>query len=348
MKRKLLPEQEIISKYNANQSILFLSNQYSCGQGKIKRILDKHNIHIRGMSECQLKTSTYIPDEKYKEVEELYNSGMSTYQLAKHYNCNRKYIVTYMKRNWIKRRKDYSDPVYPILLENKEIIIDMYKTYTSIKPIAKHFNCSGWTIQHFMDKEGICRKHKPYKVGIPLTDIDKLYKLHHDEEYAMQQLADLYNCSAPTMQKFFDDNSIKHRTVKEANLITSGNIEKFNKGKASCYKSKQYTLPSGDIINLQGYEPQFLDYVFENNIYKEEDFDFSTKRISYKFEGKFHYYFPDFYIPKDNLIIEVKSSYILKIQGENKNKAKRDATITQGYDYLMVLDNIFTKFIKKE
>jgi intein-encoded DNA endonuclease-like protein len=341
MKRKQLPETEIISKYNSNISIITLSKEYNCGQGRIKRILDNNNVHIRGRSECQLKVSTFIPDSSIQEVTKLYNSGMSTRQLAKHYNCNRKYISDYMKRNNIIMRKDYADSVRSILKENKDLIINMYNKSKSIAPISKYFNCSEWAIQHFMDDENIDRKHRPYKVDIPLDDIDKLYKLHHEKDYSMQQLADLYNCTPPTIMDFFDSNNVKRRTLQEANILSSGSITTFNNWKRSCYRHKSYTLPSGKIIKLQGYEPQFLDYIFENNIYKEEDFEFSTFKLDYEFSGKKHYYFPDFKIPKDNLIIEVKSSYILKRQGEDKNKAKRDATIKSGYNYLMVLDNNF-------
>jgi len=347
MKRKQLPVQEVIQKYQNNQSIISLSKEYNCGQGKIRRLLDKNNIHIRGISECQLKVSTYIPDEKSQEVEELYDSGYSTYQLAKHYKCNRKYITDYMKRNKIVMRKYYADPIYPILLKNKDLIIDMYNKNRSINPIAKYFNCSEWAIQNFMDKEDIERKHKQYKVNIPIEDKDKLYKLHHEEEYTMQQLADLYGCSAPTMMSFFDKNNIKRRTWEESNVTATRITNMMKTYNKNCYHFKSYALPSGKIIKLQGYEPQFLDYVFENDIYKEEDFDFSTFKIDYEYKGKQHYYFPDFRVPKDNLIIEIKSTYILKRQGEDKNNAKRDATLKEGYEYLMILDNNFTEIHRK-
>lgn len=342
MKTKNFPEQNVIQKYQDGQSIISLSKEYNCGQGKIKRILQKNNIHIRGRSECQLKISTYIPDENVEEVRDLYNSGMSTRKLSKHYNCNRKYITDYMKRNGIVMRKDYADPVYPTLLKNKKLIIDMYADNDSILPIATYFNCSESAIMNFMDRECILRKLNICKItDVPLEDKDRIYKLHHENYYTLWQLADLYNTSRYVMRNFFIKAGID---LIDNNPITAQNrMESYKK---NCYRHKKYTLPSGKIINLQGYEPQFLDYVFGNNIWKESDFDFTTFKIKYIFEGKKHYYFPDFRIQTDNLVIEVKSSYILKRQGVEKNKAKRDATISAGYNYLMVMDNDFSEILK--
>ena len=344
---KFSNENAIIEEYNSGVSIIELSKKYNCGQGRINRLLKRNNIHIRGRSECQLTISTLIPDELYNEVASLYYSGMSIHKLAKHYNSNRGYIKAYMKRNNIITRKDYPDPVYPILLKDKELIIERYNKRRSIKPIAKYYNCSAWAVQHFMDVENITRKHKPYKVDIPLKDIPKISRLHYEKDYTLQQLGDLYGCAGVTMAEFMDANNVKRRTLDESKRTETRVIGAFKKWKTSCYRLKPYTLPSGKIIKLQGYEPQFLDYVFENKLYKEEDFDFSTKRIQYVFNNKNHYYFPDFYIPKDNLIIEIKSTYILKRQGNERNIAKHNATIKSGYKYLMLIDNNFKEINKK-
>jgi len=54
------------------------------------------------------------------------------------------------------------------------------------------------------------------------------------------------------------------------------------------------------------------------------------------------YYFPDFYIPKLNLIIEIKSWYTEKL---DKNVSlKEQACKNQGYNYIRILDNNFENF----
>lgn len=57
--------------------------------------------------------------------------------------------------------------------------------------------------------------------------------------------------------------------------------------------------------------------------------------IQYEFENKIHSYFPDFYLPKRNLVIETKGEYFY-----NKTKdileIKRKAVLKNGYYYMIM------------
>ena len=109
------------------------------------------------------------------------------------------------------------------------------------------------------------------------------------------------------------------------------------------YRRKRYILPSKKEIFILGEEPSFLDCVFSNNLLKEDDIIYHPKGIKYIAEdGKDHYYFPDFYVPKFNLIVEVKSWYILSLD-KNIN-LKIAATKELGYDFIMVLDKKYEEF----
>lgn len=55
-------------------------------------------------------------------------------------------------------------------------------------------------------------------------------------------------------------------------------------------------------------------------------------QIMYILKGKNKRYFPDIYIPKENIIIEVKSDYNSNIEVD-KNQAKWKATRDLGYDF---------------
>ena len=122
----------------------------------------------------------------------------------------------------------------------------------------------------------------------------------------------------------------------------SQSMDIHNKKLKNSFRRKKYILPSGKEILLQGEEPQFLDYVFFNNLLKEEDFIFHPKGIKYSVNGNNHYYFPDFLILKFNLITEIKSSYILSIQPNNDLKI--NAALNSGYKYIMIVDKKFEKF----
>ena len=54
--------------------------------------------------------------------------------------------------------------------------------------------------------------------------------------------------------------------------------EKARKGQ---FKKKSYKLPSGKVIKLQGYDDDFLEYVFKTTTLTEEDFeDFFTNFLN--------------------------------------------------------------------
>ena len=127
--------------------------------------------------------------------------------------------------------------------------------------------------------------------------------------------------------------------------IATQNLAIHTKQQHSAHRHKKYSLPSDKIVHIQGYEPQFLDYVFGNDLLTEGELIYNPKSVKYvNYSGKKSYYFPDFYIPKYNLIIEVKSWYTEK---RDKNvELKKDACLQNGFNYLRVVDNKFEEFDK--
>ena len=114
------------------------------------------------------------------------------------------------------------------------------------------------------------------------------------------------------------------------------NTDIFNKNQKSGYKFKDYILPSGKIVKVQGYEPQALDILFEQG-YKEEDLVIQQRKemsIIWYFteDGKKHRYYPDIYIISENKIIEVKSDYTMNKYKEI-NILKQKASIDEGYNF---------------
>ncbi len=92
-------------------------------------------------------------------------------------------------------------------------------------------------------------------------------------------------------------------------------------------------MPSGEIRKVQGYEPFALDELLKTN--SETDILTNRKdvpRITYKIGDKTRYYFPDIYIPSENRIIEVKSTWTYKCKEDNIQEKKK-ATEEAGYIY---------------
>ena len=107
---------------------------------------------------------------------------------------------------------------------------------------------------------------------------------------------------------------------------------------------KKYKMPSGRIINIQGYEGNCLDFLFSIGI-DEKDIVVNSKempKIQYNYGGIFRTYFPDIFIKSINLILEIKSEFTYKTNYD-VNIIKQQNTIKNGFNYLFVIDNNFDK-----
>lgn len=104
---------------------------------------------------------------------------------------------------------------------------------------------------------------------------------------------------------------------------------------ASGVKRKEYVMPSGKIVLVQGYENKALDYLLQE--YQENDIIVGEPEkipvIDYvDADGKARRYFPDIYIPKDNLLVEVKSTYTYE-KDKQRNLKKKAACEELGYKF---------------
>ena len=99
-------------------------------------------------------------------------------------------------------------------------------------------------------------------------------------------------------------------------------------------KYKEFTMPSGAVRRVQGYEPFALTELLKAG-YTEEQIKTDradVPRISYEADGKQRVYFPDIWIPHENLIIEVKSTWTASCKTDNIG-LKEAATKAAGFNY---------------
>lgn len=138
-------------------------------------------------------------------------------------------------------------------------------------------------------------------------------------------------------------SELKKEKIRKTNLIKYGaeysaqNEEVFNKTQKAAFKLKFHK--STKLYYWGTYEKDFLDFCFINKIPIKKG-----KTIKYFFEGKFRVYFSDFYLEKNNLIVEVKSSYTYK-KDLNKNLAKQKACLDQGYCFIFVINKKYDEFL---
>lgn len=99
------------------------------------------------------------------------------------------------------------------------------------------------------------------------------------------------------------------------------------------YKSKNYILPSGKVIKIQGYENLALDSLFK--IYKESDI--ITNKIHmpviwYFLNKVKRRYYPDIFLEKQKKLIEVKSEYTFNCK-KCENLKKQNASKKLGFSH---------------
>lgn len=109
------------------------------------------------------------------------------------------------------------------------------------------------------------------------------------------------------------------------------------------FSPKIFILPSGREITLMGFEPNALHQILNDGTYLEADFDFDN--VPPIFYGK-HRYFPDFWLPKYNLIVEVKSTYTgFNARYLPVNILKEQAVKGGGFDFQLWVWDPKTKIV---
>ena len=102
------------------------------------------------------------------------------------------------------------------------------------------------------------------------------------------------------------------------------------------YKFKDYKLPSGNIIKIQGYENLALDELIINNKINESDIITGVKNVPeiWYFDEKNikHRHYVDIFILNENKCVEVKSTWTAQKKKDNIF-LKQQAAKELGYKY---------------
>ena len=107
--------------------------------------------------------------------------------------------------------------------------------------------------------------------------------------------------------------------------------EIHSKKKKTSFSTKEYKFKTGEIEFVQGYEP-FALKILEEQGYQYKDIKIEYMTINYIFGEKKCVHLPDIYIPKENIIIEVKSTRTYDLHKE-RNIQKQLYAMAQGYIY---------------
>jgi hypothetical protein len=185
-------------------------------------------------------------------------------------------------------------------------------------------------------------KNKSKDTCIEKYGVEKPQRLQLLKDKSTSTCEERYGVSAPQKNKSIRQKSIDTCVKKYSaeNVMQSKDV--FDKNRY--YQKKNYTLPSGNVVKIQGYEDKCIGLLLKTYLEDELYINPDLQPIYYIEANNIkHRYYPDIYIPKDNLIIEVKSQYTYNgfIGWYNTNLLKRQACIDAGYNFkFMIFDKM--------
>ena len=319
-------ERNIIDFYTAGSNILDISKIVRVSPSTISIYLSKNNINT-----CRVKDKQSIID--------MYNSGYSVNQISKKVKYTNPTILRILRDNGIviRHKVDYrgQNRKKEIWNELTQIITYYTDEKKTAKEIADIYGVSSVLIYNILKENEISvRKTGDSKKIITERSIDpgvvcKLYQ----EGHTTDSLSVMFDVCKHVINRILKDSSIEmHGTTRLS----------YDTKIRNSLKHKPYTLPSGSVIYIQGYEPQFLDFIFHNKLLSEQEIVFRPPTFTYHDHNKNQRkYFPDFYIPKFNLVVEVKSSWVMNRQTPENFILKKQSVFATGYDFICILDNNF-------
>jgi hypothetical protein len=126
------------------------------------------------------------------------------------------------------------------------------------------------------------------------------------------------------------------KRLSKSQLQSKNNYFIKNGGIAG-FRWKSYTMPDGRVVKIQGHENHTLDLLLQ--YFPSEDIKVSQKEkpvIDYEWSGSLRKYFPDCFIPSQNLLIETKSPWTWEYQ-QDRNLAKISGSLSQGFNVRLII-----------
>lgn len=131
---------------------------------------------------------------------------------------------------------------------------------------------------------------------------------------------ELFNCDNPSQNDLIKAKKIETCLINNGVEHPMQNSLIFNKALKNGYKYKSFIFPSGNIAQVQGYEPYALDELLQKENELEENIVVGTENVPEIWyldsDGNKHRYYVDIFIPSQKRMIEVKSDYTFKVDND--------------------------------
>lgn len=174
------------------------------------------------------------------------------------------------------------------------------------------------------------------KTNIEKYGVENPQQNQEIKEKVIQTNIEKYGANCYFQTEEFKNKSIETNLEKYGVVHHSQNSNIADKMLKGSYNKKQYSLPSGNVINYQGYENFAFDELLNIEKINETDIVVNRKDVPTIWyndkNGKKHRHYVDFYIKSQNRCVEVKSTWTIN-QDKNNVFEKQTAAIDLGYKY---------------
>ena len=258
--------------------------------------------------------------------------------------CNNKYGTDYCNQSVIIKNKTFENSIVNINYYDKKLLLNcqLYRKYIISDEVIVTIN--KFNINHYKNLGYYNIKcNQKWFVPVEHLMINSSVKINCKcifcdsiKNISMQKFTENYNRHNFYSCKSCSNKSYELTFIKKYGVINTSQItEFFSKSQKTGLKVKDFKS-----ISYQGtYELDFLKYMDNLSILNDVS---KLSTIKYFFNGKNRVYYPDFYLKKYNLIVEIKSSYYYNISLD-KNLAKQKSCIEQGYNYLFILNKDYSE-----
>jgi hypothetical protein len=337
-------EKIIIKDYSILKSIKKVAIKNNLSYDRIRNILKSNNVSMVWKNTKNIENIT-------KAIEE-YKQGTSLNQLNKKYGFDHNVFKKILSKNgieYINRAKNPIEGEVITIKENLNDILSYYKKTNNIRKTSIFFGVKECNLYRYLKSENLLiRKNEKISTEKEQQIKDEIYNLYVNGNLNTADIGKKYNITRYNIKKILISNFGNEVIKPKSEIIRNMNLSEGFQENAlkKNYRNKNYILPSGRMIQVMGYEDHFLDFVFGNNILKEEDFSFDRGfRIKISDKGKHIHYYPDFHIPKFNMIIEIKSKYTYENQ-KKLNNLKIKKSKSKGYITILIVDKHYEEFLK--
>ncbi len=274
-----------------------------------------------------------------EELFDLYiTQNKSQEEIAELLGKGRDYVISWVKRYNIKKDKEQINAIRSAT--NLKIYGTKYAIQNKeVKEKGKASTLKIYGAENFSQTTDF------------LIKIRKYNQLKSDKIATKEQLFDLYitrNMSQREIAKLLNVHlSWVFRRIKKYNMRKS--IDKIHQTiQENSFKFKSYITPQGKNLQIRGFEYLALDILFTTRTDKEIIVGSDVPVIEwYDFKNKKHSHFPDIFLPLENKIIEVKSTFTAhKADNSWKILFKKENAEQMGFNYEIWIFNNRKKLVE--